>query len=164
MVHAYPCDSSIARIASGVLDRSLPKSEWTHPAHFAVALWLLRHQAGFIGRRDMPGIIRAYNLSTGTPNTATSGYHHTITLASLAAAGAALLAAAPQAPSAAPSAVPAVPAVPLHVILDDLLSGPCGRSDWLLTYWTRARLFSSAARSEWVEPDIAALPFILATH
>ena len=36
--------------------------------------------------REMPGLIRAYNESTGVPNTDTGGYHETITLASLRAA------------------------------------------------------------------------------
>jgi hypothetical protein len=34
----------------------------------------------------MPGLIRAYNEATNTPNTDTGGYHETITLASLRAA------------------------------------------------------------------------------
>ena len=54
-------DPEITRIAQGVLDRSLPKSDWTHQAHFAAALWLIRNQPGFDDARHMPGIIRAYN-------------------------------------------------------------------------------------------------------
>lgn len=144
MPHASLSDAGIARIASGVLDRTLPKPEWTHPAHFAATLWLLRHYPGFDGRRDMPAIIRGYNAATDTPNTDSSGYHETITFASLAAAQAALRSA---------------PAAPLPIILDGLLAGPCGRSDWLMAHWTRALLFTPAARHHWVEPDRAPLPF-----
>ena len=90
-------DPEITRIAAGVLDRSLPKRDWTHQAHFAAALWLIRHQPGFDDARDMPAIIRAYNEATNTPNTDSEGYHHSITLASMAVARAAL-GAAPEAP------------------------------------------------------------------
>lgn len=144
MVHAYPDDAAIAAIANGVQGRSLPKAAWTHAAHFAAALWLVRHQPGFEGPRDMPAIICAYNEATETPNTDTSGYHHTITLASLRAVDAALAAAGD---------------APLHVVLDSILEGPCGKSDWLLAHWSREALFSVAARRTWQPPDLAPLPF-----
>ena len=32
-------DADIERIALGVVDRTLPKPEWTHAAHFAAALF-----------------------------------------------------------------------------------------------------------------------------
>lgn len=137
-------DTQIARIATGVLDHSLPKAEWTHQAHFAAALWLLRHQKGFDPARDMPGIIRAYNDATNTPNTDTDGYHHSITLASMAAAAAAL---------------DAMPGAPLSDVLASLMAGPLGQSGWLLAYWRRETLFSVAARRGWVAPDLAPLAF-----
>jgi hypothetical protein len=92
----------------------------------------------------MPAIIRAYNEATATPNTDTSGYHHTITLASLHAVEAALAVAGD---------------APLHIILDTILAGPCGKSDWLLAHWTRETLFSPDARRHWRAPDLAPLPF-----
>jgi hypothetical protein len=137
-------DAAIAAIARGVLECSLPKIEWTHAAHFAAAIWLLRHAPDFDPARDMPGIIRAYNESTGTANTDTSGYHHSITLASLRGAAAAL--------AAAPDAA-------LHEVLATIMAGPMGRSDWLLNHWSAELLFSVEARHEWRAPDLAPLPF-----
>ncbi|KPF62634.1 hypothetical protein IP88_14395 [alpha proteobacterium AAP81b] len=137
-------DAAIARIAAGLLDRSLPKAEWTHAGHFAAALWLLRWQQGFDGPRDLPAIIRAYNEATGGVNSDSEGYHETITLASIRAASAALADGA---------------GAPLSEILATLLAGPLGRSDWPLGYWHEDTLFSVAARRDWVEPDRAALPF-----
>jgi hypothetical protein len=93
---------------------------------------------------NMPPLIRAYNEATGVPNTDTSGYHETITLASLRA-GHAWLA---DRPGAA-----------LHVVLEEMLATPIGRSDWLFTYWSKPVLFSVAARKAWVEPDLGPLPF-----
>lgn len=137
-------DAEIASLAAGVLDHSLPKPAWTHAAHFAACLWLLRHLPGFDGPRDMPAIIRSYNLATGTANTDTSGYHHSITLASLRGAEAALAAA---------------PDAPLHEVLATIMAGPMGRSDWLLAHWSRETLFSPAARHGWCPPDLTPLPF-----
>ena len=48
--------------------------------------------------------------------------------------------------------------VPLHEIANALLAGELGRSDWLLSYWSRARLFSAEARRHWLDPDLASLP------
>ena len=81
----FSSDSEIDRIGRGLLDRSLPKVEWTHAAHFAAACWLLR-RSDMHAMRAMPGLIRAYNEATGVPNTDTGGYHETITLGSLRAA------------------------------------------------------------------------------
>jgi hypothetical protein len=132
-------DEEIARIAAGVIDLTLPKPEWTHAAHFACALWMLTHRDAFA---EMPGRIRAYNEATGVPNTDTDGYHETITQASLRAARAWLR-----------------PNIPLSQTLAALLASDHGRSDWLLSYWTRPVLFSVTARREWVEPDLQPLPF-----
>jgi len=80
----FACDSEIDRIGRGLLDRSLPKAEWTHAAHFAAACWLLR-RPDMHAVSAMPGLIRAYTrlraYLTQTPR-----YHETITLASLRAA------------------------------------------------------------------------------
>jgi hypothetical protein len=145
----FRTDEEIARIARGVFDLSLPKPEWTHAAHFAAALWVLRHgpePAEAVLRRAIP----AYNAATGVPNTDDSGYHETITLASVAAARALLKAHPPE--------------TPLHLVLDALMAGPLGRSDWLLAHWSKARLFSVEARRSWVEPDLAPAPFAAATQ
>jgi hypothetical protein len=139
----FRSDTEIERIGRGLRDRSLPKPEWTHAAHFAAAFWLLRER-GCAALAEMPGLIRAYNEATGVPNTDAGGYHETITAASLRAARAWLT---------------ARPGVPLHVALNELLEGDLGRSDWLLAYWSREVLFSVTARRSWVDPDRAQLPF-----
>lgn len=58
---------------------TLPKQEWTHGAHIAAAANYL-----FLSNIDvvlplMRARIQAYNLSVGGANTATSGYHETLT-------------------------------------------------------------------------------------
>ena len=136
-------DADIERIGLGVLTRTLPKPEWTHAAHFAAAFWLLT-RPNRDALREMPGLIRAYNEATGVANTDTSGYHETITLASLRAARAWL---------------DARPHHPLHRSLAEMLASDYGRSDWMLAYWSKPLLFSVEARRTWVTPDLRPLPF-----
>ena len=140
---SFSSDVEIDRIGRGLLDRSLPKAEWTHAGHFAAAFWVLR-RPNMDAARDMPGLIRAYNEATGVRNTDTTGYHETITLASLRTAGAWLRGRS---------------GVPLYEALNELLATEYGRSEWLLGYWSRPLLFSVAARRAWVNPDLRALPF-----
>jgi hypothetical protein len=138
-------DDRIAALVAGFLDLTLPKGEWTHAAHFATALWLLRHRPDLDLPAAMPDLIRTYNRSVGGVNDDRSGYHETITQASLRAAHHAL------------TTEPADQ--PLHRVLARLIDGPCGRSDWLLAHWSRERLFSVEARRTWSDPDLAPLPF-----
>jgi hypothetical protein len=143
-ITAFASDEEIAAIGRGVLDLSLPKPRWTHAAHFAVALWLIACRQDLDASRDMPGFIRAYNEATGVANTDTEGYHETITQASLRAARSFLL---------------QNPGRRLFATCNALMASPLGKSDWLLAYWTRARLFSVEARRGWVDPDLKPLPF-----
>ncbi|MCA3571140.1 MAG: hypothetical protein IOD07_27765, partial [Bradyrhizobium sp.] len=46
---------------------------------------------------------------------------------------------------------------PLVASVNALLEGPLGRRDHLLGYWSKALLFSVAARRGWVEPDLRPL-------
>jgi hypothetical protein len=140
----FVSDDEIAAIGRGVLDLSLPKPRWTHAAHFAAALWLISCRSDLDASRDMPGFIRAYNEATGVANTDTEGYHETITQASLRAAR---------------SFLRQDPQRTLFATCNALMASPLGKSDWLLTYWTRATLFSVEARRRWVEPDVRPLPF-----
>lgn len=136
-------DSDIERIARGVIDRTLPKAEWTHAAHFAAALWVVR-QHGDEAVRVMPGLIRAYNEATGTANTNSSGYHETITLASLRAVR---------------SVLRAHGGAALSEVLAAVMAAEFGTSGWPLAYWRKETLFSVEARRGWVEPDLQALVF-----
>lgn len=146
----FTSDAELAGIADGVVARTLPKPAWTHAAHFAAAVWIIARRPDLDAERDMPGLIRAYNEATDTPNTDAGGYHETITLASLAAVRAHLAALPPETPP--------------HVALNALLAGDLGASDWPLAFWTRERLFSVEARRIWVDPDLAPLPFARPTE
>jgi hypothetical protein len=140
----FHSDEEVATIGRGLLDRTLPKTMWTHAAHFAAVLWLIHCKPELEAHLEMPHLIRAYNEAIGGTNTDSSGYHETITQASIRAARAFLSAAPPQA---------------IFVTCNALLRSRLGEPDWLMEYWTRERLFSVEARRAWVEPDIRGLPF-----
>lgn len=140
----YRSDEEIAAIGRGLVEHTLPRTAWTHAAHFASALWLLEAQPLDAVRRAMPALIRAYNEAVGKENTDSSGYHETITQASLRAAAAFR---------------ERTHTLPLYAACNALLASEFGSSSWLLRYWTRERLFSVEARKEWVAPDVEALPF-----
>ena len=93
----FTSDEEIAMIGRGLLDRTLPKTMWTHAAHFASVLWIIHCKPELEASREMPYLIRTYNESIGGANTDSSGYHETITQASIRAARAFLSAAPPQA-------------------------------------------------------------------
>ena len=133
-------DAEIAHIGEGFLNRSLPKAEWTHAAHFAALLWLLRHRPDLRPETDMAALIRAYNEATGTENSDTSGYHETITQASITVTRTFMAGFAEQ--------------HPLFDLLNQLSASRLGRSDWPLAHWRRETLFSVEARRRWVDPDL----------
>lgn len=138
-------ECSIEQLALRVMDRTLPKSEWTHEGHFAFALWLVRHRAELTVPEAIRPLIVGYNEATHTPNTDHGGYHHTITIVSIRAARDHLSRCGPEAP--------------LGSALATLMASRLGRSDWVFDHWVPETLFSVAARRGWVEPDRAPLGF-----
>jgi hypothetical protein len=136
-------EDEVNRLAERVVDLSLPKSEWTHAAHFALALWLLRHKPQGYAEAQIPRIIRAYNEATGVANTDRSGYHETITLASLQAAQTFL--------------EDQPPTRPVHEIVGSLMQTRLGHSGWLQLFWSKETLFSTHARRTWTDPDLRPL-------
>jgi hypothetical protein len=115
----FTSDEEILAIGPGLVDRTLPKTVWTHAAHFAATLWLLRCRPDVEISREMPGIIRGSNEATGGANTDSSGYHETITQASIRAARAFFAEAPPE---------------PIFVTCNALLRSRLGQPDWLLEY------------------------------
>jgi hypothetical protein len=137
-------DAAIARIGTALFDRTLPKPEWTHAAHFAAAIWVIAARPDLIAARDLPPAIRAYNEATGVPNTDTGGYHETITQASIRAAR---------------HMVETHRGASLAHIANALMASPLGDKDWLLEYWEKPTLFSTTARRAWIDPDRAPMPY-----
>jgi hypothetical protein len=140
--HAAYTDEDVAELAARLLDHSLPKAQWTHAAHMVATLRLVRTRNEGL-ERDMPRIIQTYNVAVGGVNDDHNGYHETITQAYLAAIRA-FVAALPAGISDGEAAA-------------RLLATPMGDKAWPLSFWSRERLFSVAARRGWVEPDLKPL-------
>lgn len=133
-------DAPIREIGQGLLARTLPKERWTHEAHLAATLWLIVERPDIAAERDLPDIIRGYNVSVGGVNSDTEGYHETITQTYIRAVRGYL------------SRVPAEASLSEKV--NALLQADEGRRDWPLRLYSRERLFSVAARRTFVEPDL----------
>jgi hypothetical protein len=141
----YSSEAQILRLGEEFASCTLPRDEWTHAAHFAATLWLMRYRTDLDAARELPGLIRAYNVSAGRVNDDNGGYHETITQASLRAARGVL--------EAYPTDMP------VWRIVNALMSSSLANPNWLLEYWSRDRLMSVAARRQWLEPDLKPLPF-----
>jgi hypothetical protein len=133
-------DAAVRRVGLGLLDRSLPRAEWTHEAHLAACLWLLRERPDIDAPRRLPGIIAGYNEAVGGRNSDSEGYHETITQAYVALVGR-FVAAEDR-------------GQPLVELVNALLGSALGHRDALLAYYSRDRLFSVEARKRWIEPDL----------
>jgi len=137
-------DAQIERIGKGLLDRTLPRPDWTHEAHLAATSWLLLKRPDIDLDKQLPVIIRGYNESVGGVNNATQGYHETITRVFLH--GVRLFHAEADLRG------------PVHKLVNELLLSPMARRDWPLRFYSPERLFSVEARRDHLAPDIATLP------
>lgn len=117
----------------------LPKARWTHQAHLVVGLWYLTHHPPDDALAVVRQRIRAYNEAVGTANTDISGYHETLTRFFLRGIAAHLAAHGGE---------------PLPGSVAILLQSPLGHRDWPLSFYSRERLHSVAARHGWLEPDL----------
>src|ERR1700758_3855726 len=132
----FVSDGEVVAIGRGFCSRTLPKAKWGHAAHFATALWLLRCHPEIDASSAMPHMIREYNVATGGANTNSGGAHETSSQGTIPAARAFLRRRVP---------------LPLFVVCKELMASQLGKSEWLLRYWSRERLFSVEARRGWVE-------------
>lgn len=140
-IRLFADDAAIRHVGEGLLARTLPKPEWTHEAHLAACLWLIRERPDFVPERDMPGAISAYNVAAGGENTDSAGYHETLT--QLYIKGVRAFA------ETLPEGTALVDAV------NALLESEIGDRSWPLCFYSKERLFSVEARRGWVEPDLS---------
>lgn len=118
------------------LAQRLPDNLWVHEAHLSVCWMALQHLPIDGALALLRNAIREHNEAVGTINSATSGYHETLT----------------------EYYVRAVDAVGATNPEELPLASSCSRSA-PSEYWSRRVLFSRKARRQWVDPDLAPLPF-----
>jgi len=136
-------DAELEDLVQRFGERTLAKAEWTHAAHLAVGMW---HVSRY-GRDDallrLRAAITRLNETHGTVNSATGGYHETVTRAYVQLLGAF---ATRHGEKTVAERVTA------------LLADPLADKKALLGFYSRPALESVQARLGWVEPDLAPLP------
>ncbi|ATE65335.1 hypothetical protein [Rhizorhabdus dicambivorans] len=136
-------DEAIRHVGRGLLDRSLPKEQWTHEAHLAACLWIVTERPEIDPGREMRAIISGYNLAVGGVNDDHGGYHDSITHCFIAGVR---------------NWLARCRATSLVDRVNGLLLAPEGRRDWPLDFYSRERLFSVEARRTRIEPDLKPFP------
>lgn len=120
---------------------AIPAKEWTHAAHMTVGLWHVQRYGAADALVRLRNGIRRLNESHGVVNSATGGYHETITAVYVQ-----LLAQYLESIHTD---------MPLGMRALHLLASPLAAKDVLLAFYTRDRLMSSSARGGWTDPDLA---------
>lgn len=118
---------------------SLPKSAWTHTAHFVVAFWYCTQYPLPQAIEKITTGIKAYNVASGGQNTDESGYHETITLFYITIICNYLVS----------EGVPALTDEALAVFLQQ----PFLAKDFIYRFYSVPLLKSRQARQKWVAPD-----------
>src|SRR6266481_8139492 len=72
-------DSELQRFVDAWKAGRLPKAQWTHAAHVALAAYFAFDHAAAATFAIMKAGILHHNTSVGTPNTEDNGYHETLT-------------------------------------------------------------------------------------
>lgn len=131
--------SETERIARALIDRTLPKAEWTHEAHLRTGLWHVYTHGAVVALELLRQRISAYNESVGTMNTDSSGYHETITRFYVTVIDR-FLATADR-------------GTDIDALSRELLTN-YGDRKLPLHHYSEGKLFSPVARRSWVEPDL----------
>jgi hypothetical protein len=118
----------------------IPAKEWTHAAHLVVGLWHVHRYGVDEALVRLRNGIRRLNESHGGVNSATNGYHETITAAYVQLLAQYLERIATD--------------MPLGMQAIGLLASPLAAKDVLFTFYSRERLMSTAARAGWLDPDL----------
>ena len=139
-------NTTIDHLVSKFSDKTLPKEEWTHQAHILVALWYNKNNDFDTALDLVRSKIKAYNLSVGTINSDDSGYHETLTVFWMTLTKSFLL---------------KYPAEDIAEVCTHFLESKYANRSYPFEYYSKAILFSTAARKNWIKGDKKELTFIL---
>jgi adenylate kinase family enzyme len=117
----------------------IPAHEWTHAAHLVVGLWHVHRYGADEALMRLRSGIRRLNESHGGVNSATNGYHETITAAYVQLLAEYL------------DSTPTDLSLSMRAI--GLLGSPLVAKDVLVTFYSLERLMSTEARAGWIDPD-----------
>lgn len=118
--------------------KTLPKEKWTHQAHIMVAFWYANEYDFEEGLALLREAIKGYNLSVGTQNTDTGGYHETLTVFWLTLVKAYIREKKP---------------TNLEEGVNQFLNRIVAGTGFPLIFYSGEILFSKEARYEWIPPN-----------
>ena len=124
-------------------DESLPKEQWTHEAHLAAGLFYVYTYGKEQALEKIRINIKKYNVATGGENTATSGYHETITVFWIWVIDTFIK--------------NALSSLSLQELLIQLLQSEYAATTLPFQFYTKDYLLSEEARKNFVEPDLKPL-------
>ncbi len=133
----FDTDEGAERMVSAFLTGTLPKAAWTHRAHLTGGLWIVTRHGLERGRELMPEAIKRFNAAT---DTATNGYHETITQFYL---------------TVIDQFSRGRPRGPGLATLANELYEALGDRNLPLRHYSADLLWSSEARLRWIRPDLA---------
>lgn len=124
-------------------DESLPKEQWTHEAHLATGLYYVYTYGKEQALERIRINIKKYNVATGGENTATTGYHETITVFWIWVMDTFI-----KKESSSLS---------LRELLIQLLQSEYAAAHFPFQFYTKDYLLSAVARKIFIEPDLKPL-------
>jgi hypothetical protein len=135
----YESVSEIDSVVRGFQWCTLPRHEWTHAAHLTVALWYHLRLPWPDAEKLICEGIKRFNHAKGIVTTPTGGYHETMTLFWVRIVR---------------NYVDETRTERLSMLaLFNRLIERCWRKELPFEYYSRERLWSSKARTDWIEPD-----------
>jgi hypothetical protein len=135
-------DEELLALVESFEQCTVPKEQWNHRAHLVYALvMMLRHGADGGAKTIREGILR-YNAALCVEQTMTGGYHESLTRFYI---------------WVVQRFVETCDTRKSLGELSDELWAACGARDLPYRYYSRERLNSWAARTQWLEPDLQPL-------
>lgn len=122
---------------------NLPKEKWTHEAHLIVAIWFCKTYELPKALNLLRYHIKTYNISVGTANSDSQGYHETLTRFWL------LIAA---------NFVKLNETKTFEETAEAFVNSDWASRNLAFDYYSKETLFSVEARKDWVGPDLEKLP------
>lgn len=135
-----PNNVEIEAIGKGFRDLTYPAANYHHREHLIATVYLLKTSPERDWHVEFPEMIKRYNIAQGGTNSDTSGYHHTITIFYL---------------NLVMHIMARKPESNLEQACAAVLDSPASDKNLMLRFYTRERLFSSSARKQWIDPDLA---------
>lgn len=136
---APPTFIEVEEIGKGLLDCTFPVHRFHHREHLLATAYLMRCRPELDLRRELPDIIRRYNIAMGGKSTEDAEYHHTITLFYI---------------DALETFFAVQPEREVATLCGAMLESPLMNKNFPLRFYTRELLFSKEARCDWISPDL----------